>query len=520
MKRKAKDTVAENNGVPADVAEQKRKNLIRGSVIFTLCGLFFYFFARIGIDIHHDGVMLYPAVQVAKGAAVFRDVFCQYGLLVPLIQGLAVALFGTELMIIRVVTVLFYAGSAVLLDCCWRRFLPSRISWLLPVMFCLFAACTMVTFHSWNSVYAMFFMLLTGYFAIRYLEKDNSPRKWLFFAGISAGLTWACRTPCGMVTVFALFLVFCGLNFFTGKEKKLIFKELLMLAAGSLSVAVLGFGYILLNGAWDDFIKQSFGYVSDFVYERGGNASWKYFCESMFPIYQEEYWFTNSFFAVLPLAAITLLYISCRNGFLDGKEVMKKELPLAMLLILALGSWHQYYPVPCVRHLYWGGVPLFGAFLLALNKLWQLKNIKYYSFSVILILIALLGAAPRFFGMYNRTEFGKRITVDIPGIRGIRLNPGEYHIVELARCAGNRPVLNWSEDSLLTLVTRQCDIKDVQFYRFETPQYPGYDSRMLEYIFKKRPAVLTDHPTMIPGYKMIYWAEYIGKDYFMQIPEE
>ena len=149
-----------------------------------------------------------------------------------------------------------------------------------------------------------------------------------------------------------------------------------------------------------------------------------------------------------------------------------------------------------------------------------MKNIKYYSFSVILILIALLGAAPRFFGMYNRTEFVKRITTDIPGIRGIRLNPGEYHIVELARCAGNRPVLNWSEDSLLTLVTRQCDIKDVQFYRFETPQYPGYDSRMLEYIFKKRPAVLTDHPTMIPGYKMIYSAEYIGKNYFMQIPEE
>jgi len=516
-------TVEKNQDAVSAVSGMKKNNLIRGSVIFALCGLFFYVFSRIGIDQHHDGVMLFPAVKVARGAVVFRDVFCQYGLFVPLMQGAAVALFGAELMVIRILTVLFYAGTAVVMDCCWRRFLPRGLSWLVPVMFCLFASCTMVTFHSWNSVYALFFMMLTGYFAIRHLESPESSLKWLVFAGISAGLTWGCRTPCGIVTVFALILVFCGLNFFTGKAKKLIRQEILALAVGILSVAVLGLGYILLTGAWDDFVRQSVGFVSGFVYERGDNGNWKYLSESLFPFYQEEFWFAHTFFAILPLAAMVILYFSCRRGFLAG--AMREELPLAMLLILALGSWHQYYPVPCVRHLYWGGAPMFGAYLLAISKLYQMKSVKTYVLIGILILIALLGAAPRIYGICRRVEFSRRSVSEVPGIRGIRLNGYESKVSEFVRQTGELPenirrrgVLNWSEDSLLTLLTDQCDIKDVQFYRFETSQYPGYDYRMLEYILEKRPVVLTDHPVKIPGYKVFSYTDFASKNYMLLIP--
>ena len=107
----------------------------REILIFLGTFLFFSAFARMGIDPHHDGVMLIPAIKVANGAVVFRDVFGQYGLLVPLLQGTAVAVFGEELLVIRMLTVCFYSGSAVLLDILWRKFLPEKISWLTPVLF-------------------------------------------------------------------------------------------------------------------------------------------------------------------------------------------------------------------------------------------------------------------------------------------------------------------------------------------------------------------------------------------------
>ena len=78
----------------------------------------------------------------------------------------------------------------------------------------------------------------------------------------------------------------------------------------------------------------------------------------------------------MPLGAMVMLYFTLRRGILFGRSEMQKLLPFAALLILGLGSWHQYYPVPCVRHLYWGGIPLFGAYLLMICRLFQ--NRKSY----------------------------------------------------------------------------------------------------------------------------------------------
>src|SRR5436309_682817 len=41
----------------------------------------FWPFARIGIDSHHDSIMLKPALDVLSGQALFRQSFTQYGAL-------------------------------------------------------------------------------------------------------------------------------------------------------------------------------------------------------------------------------------------------------------------------------------------------------------------------------------------------------------------------------------------------------------------------------------------------------
>lgn len=480
-----------------------------------------------GIDPHHDGVMLIPAIRIAGGGVLFRDVFYQYGLLVPLLQGLAVSLFGAELLVIRLLTVGFYAGSAVLLDLLWRRFLPEKLSYMVPVLFCCISSCTMVTFHSWNSVYALFFMLLCAYFMLRYLESETPRLVWLIPAGVSAGLTWASRTPCGMVTVFAAILILLGLNWFTGKSRKLIAAEAGLFAAGCAIVALLALLYIIGFGAWDDFLKQNFSYVSNFVYNRGGGGSWQHFCDSMLPFYQEDFWYFHTFFALMPLGAMVLLYLALRRGILDGASEMKKVLPFAALLIIGLGSWHQYYPVPCVRHLFWGGAPLLGAYLLMLYRLFRQPK-PAGKLCGVLLLLALAGVLyPRFYGMSRRLELNERVVSQVPGIRGIRLNDHESGIVELVTLMERLPeplrqkgLLNWTESSLFSLMTPAAAFRDRQFYRGDFYPYESCDEKIAGYIRQHRCPVLVDHEVTLPGYIVAAEAEYLGEKFCLLIPGE
>ena len=74
--------------------------------LFAACGLFLCFVPW-GVDPHHDGLMLKSAMDVAAGRVVFRDSFNQYGLLTPLLQGAAVRFFGAEIIVLRLLTVLF-----------------------------------------------------------------------------------------------------------------------------------------------------------------------------------------------------------------------------------------------------------------------------------------------------------------------------------------------------------------------------------------------------------------------------
>jgi len=518
--------------IPAESAGMgvvSKKNLFckifcREVLIFIFTAVFFCLFSRFAIDPHHDGVMLIPALKVAAGEVVFLDVFCQYGVLVPLLQGAAVAVFGGELLVIRLLTVLFYAGSSVLLYKLWRRYLPEKVSYSVPVMFVLLASCNIVTFHSWNSVYSLFFMLLSGEFLLRYFEKHRWGKWNLCIAGIAAGLTWACRTPCGAVTVFAAILVIDGLNWFTGKKAGEIFRESACYAAGALSVAVLFTGYIWFSGAWTDFIKQSFGYVADFVYERGGGGSWQYFCESMFPFYQNGYWFSHTFFAVMPLGAMVMLYFTLRRGILSGRSEMQKLLPFAALLILGLGSWHQYYPVPCVRHLYWGGIPLFGAYLLMICRLFQNRKGIVKAVGAGLILIMLLGIVPRVIGMYIRLRPQGWQPREVVGVRHILLSQQDRRLVDVITefneldVVKSRGVMNWSELSLFSVMMPPCTFDDPQFYRFETAVYPDYDARVFMYIMQNKPAVLIDHDVFIPGYVLWKQSPYMGKMLRFLIP--
>ena len=88
-------------------------------LLFLITLILFTPFAFLSVDLHHAGVMLKPAMDVADGMVIFRDSFNQYGFLTSFIQAVAVKLFGGEVLVINLlmtqsVYTLYYAPVLLL----------------------------------------------------------------------------------------------------------------------------------------------------------------------------------------------------------------------------------------------------------------------------------------------------------------------------------------------------------------------------------------------------------------------
>lgn len=510
---------------------------ISGRSLFKLCffraGIFlislFWFgiFAPLGLDFHHDGMMIIPALRVASGGVVFRDVFCQYGLLSPLLQGFSLWAGGTELLVMKYFSVLFYAGIAVMLDVIWSRLLSLRWRWLIFLMYWGLMPDTQVTFHAWSSIFALFFSLFSLWFLLRYFERERW--LWLIFSGIAAGLTFLSRHPVGVVTAIAMFggLFFKVMLTVPQKSRFRIFIKISALAvAGFSAVLLISAIYLICCGAWDDFVLQCVTFVFKFVHKRGSRGSWIYLAESLCPLTSEL-----GFFALLPMITLAWLFIGVRRAARE-KVDLQRNLAICVMSIFALGAWHQYYPVPCVRHLFWGGVPFFGFWVLSfrgmLSDRGKYRKICRIAAVMLFLHFAVLCSVRLYSGMFRLKDSRRRVTVDIPGIRGMKLTRGEYAMVsgvctvlnKLPENIRARGVLNYTEGGLWNVILPDSGFRHPQFLWMENALYPDYEAKIIEYIRKHRPVVLLSKPLWLENYMILLSWAYMGETYSLAVPAE
>lgn len=503
-----------------------RRKRFRDLVLFTVTVVWFGTMARFGFDPHHDGIMLGAAAAVAEGKLLFKEVFCQYGPLAVLIQSIPVRFFGAEDLVIKWTTVFFYGLSAVLGTRVWERFLKKPFLWLWYCAFFMLCPFYLVPFHPWSSVYALFFMLLGVELQLRFLEKGNW--KLLFGAGACAGAAFLCRTPCGVVA-FAAGAVLLFLHGVTSRAPGR-FKSLLPYTGGAGAVAALFAAYLTLVGAWSDYLRQCFTFIFGFVVKRGGSWSWTQFADSMIPLTGSE-GFGNCIFALMPLLGIGAFFIMVRPLFYGRMEQLKKNLPLLAVLMLALGSWHQYFPVPCVRHLYWAGIPLMGVYALTAQGIWELpKSKKMRVFLLVLLILPLLYCfnhrAWVLFRYFEKLE--KRVTAAAPGLRGVWIFHGENELfntlhsifTSLPPEIRKRGVLNHTPDGLYACVfPAPAGFDHPMFVNWKGDVYPDYNEAVLKLLREKRCPVLTTEFAEIPGYIQIYGFKHFEKEFRFFVPE-
>ena len=338
----------------------ENENLWRGNwppiLCFVVTFCWFGIFACMGVDIHHDGIMLKPATDVANGQVLFRDTFTQYGALTTFIQALALKVFGSYLVVIRLTTVFFYSLSAVLLYYIWRNFLSSSFFWITYGMFLIMPPFYGWIFNPWSSIYALFFMLLTNICMINFIRRGSVLCLW--GAGVSSALTFWCRQPNGIVMYLALFLFFAICLALERKSWKKILNNLSIYTAVYVICFMCFLVYLGLNDALADWYFQSIRFMFSFGIE-GREATSLFKC--LFP---------RSVFIVFPIVTLSVLCISIYS-LVNRRHDSERPMGLMLIVtaIIGLASWHQYFPVPCLRHFYWASIPMLGFYAFAIQEI-------------------------------------------------------------------------------------------------------------------------------------------------------
>lgn len=459
------------------------------------------YFSTIGADPHHDGILFKPALDVSRGSVLFRDTFTQYGALTTYIQAFAIKIFGPYLITIKLLTVFFYSLISLLLYFIFIKFLPKTILFVSLIIWLLMAPYYSMTFLPWSSVYAMFFQLLACYLFILYFEKNKF--RYFILASISTALIFWIRQPVGVFSFLAVCAYFGYLLITKQIKYKLFDKFLSHFLLINFFVFISFLLYFISNHTLLDWWKQSI--LLAFVWAKDTSNS--------FNILK----IINSFFypSKSPISVWTLIPVSTLILWISNHKNKK----LLILILIGLASWTQYYPVTCIRHMYWAAtpmIPLFSLFVYQFIRKFLFSDIKLPEklaklFSIVIIIICFLPDIS-----YRLKEAKIKINtpyqyIEEPSVlKNIKLPIEDaqfyqYMSQEISQYYIDNPqgnlVTNGINALYLTFDPRITNIQQMYVYwPTSNTIYPNYRNTLNEYFETNKPLLISFWNQVPPGY--------------------
>jgi hypothetical protein len=173
-------------------------------------------FARLGVEFHHDGIMLKPALDVLSGQVLFRDTFMQYGALTCYLQVLALWIHPS-LLSVKLMTVAAYGVTLFFLYATWRLILPRSLTILSCCLFILFIPAYekdwyghYLVFLPWSSVFSMMFQSI-GIYALFKIIRGEQSEQWGLVLGVTCASVFWCRQPVGLIMIGCVAVIWIAL---------------------------------------------------------------------------------------------------------------------------------------------------------------------------------------------------------------------------------------------------------------------------------------------------------------------
>jgi hypothetical protein len=434
-------------------------------------------YARLGVDPHHDGIMLKPALDVLSGQTLFRDTFMQYGALSCYLHVAALMVLPT-LLSLKLLTVAAYAATLFVLYASWRLLLPRSLTILACGLYFLFLPAyernwvgQFWTFLPWSSVLAMFFQAVALHALLRVI-RDEQATRWGLMLGVASAATFWCRQPVGIVTIGAIGVAGAALHW-TGWKPVNHSKSniLLWTLGGFMAVHAVLLGGIWLSGSLNAWWYQNFIWPRKWAFDTAGDSWGQFFRAFLHPIrammlagfgiglslpflarrrgkeipprlvvagggvvvalclWQWERLlpvlsFRDGGWTVLLPALVTVqAVLSVVRGFAARTVTRPVEFYLvAGMAAVAVSSLIQYYPVPDSWHMFWSLAPVFGA---GVYLIWRWSG----GSPAAVVLIVTVALAPSVYSKISVTHellAQPRVTLEAPALlRGLRMTPPE-----------------------------------------------------------------------------------------------
>ena len=493
--------------------------------LFILTFLIAAKFSIIGVDAHHDGIMLKPAIDVSSGMILFKESFTQYGALTTFIQAAAVALFGKYLVTIQVLTAFFYAMIAVLLWRLWSYFLEGPLCFLACLLWLALAPYYAMDFLPWSSVYALFFQLAATLVLIAYWKRENS--SYLYFSGFLVGLTFLCRQPTGITLCAVFLMLFSYFAYVQVSEEpgclsaRSYASKVARLTLGRTGPFFLGLGsslgvfavWLLKNDAAHDWFLQNIKGPAAWARTanagvEGAKGSTLSFIGSLFP-----HLFPENLSLLWSLLPVVCFYLICKVAFSERLPAMDLEKRAILIVsLVSLASWHQYFPITCERHVYWAATPMVG---LPVYAVWQFVSKKNFQnkialLSVVLVLVFGWDVSKRIYSGINKV-YKQYFNITVPSVlSGLDLTPEDAayfldignQLKMLEAKYPDKNVITVGKDALYpTFSSRGQNFHPfyVNWKDWIKPIYPNYQLQLQEYILKEKPILFVPLDVSAPA---------------------
>ena len=235
--------------------------------VFLLTFLIYIPFSRLGVDPHHDGIMLTPALVVARGGVIHRDAYSLYGPITAYFQALFVWLLGPHLLSIRIASVTYLSFAIALLQRSWSRVYGEGVG-LLAYLLAISSTYFFIEnsgMHPWSSDVMLMLQSLTLYLLVLAHSNHTRYKKLLIYsAGLVLGMQFANRY------VSALLLL-VGLSIYFMIYRKSSLRYLLLGVASSVGIIML---LLVISGSYGDWYYQSIYVPRHWVSDVSGSGGW------------------------------------------------------------------------------------------------------------------------------------------------------------------------------------------------------------------------------------------------------
>jgi hypothetical protein len=434
-------------------------------------------FAHLGIDPHHDGIMLKPALDVLSGQTLFRDTFTQYGALSTYLQVLALRL-QPSLLTLRLMTVGMYGISLFILYAAWRLILPRSLTIVACALFILFLPGYEKNWLNqywillpWSSVHALMFQSIALYALLNVVRQEQAAR-WAVMLGLATACIFWCRQPAGILTAGALLVIWLALSWTGWKPVNESPRRIMNgILGGFFGVHLLILGGIWLSGAGPAWWYQNFVWPGKYA-SLVGDALWRSFSRDFLhpaaagqllgvllavmlpgilsrlgPRLSSRFvvvWYVGvgivlawqwtwlrpvldlragGWTLLLPAVLILLALASLGQGFAGRNRPKPADYHLvAAGAALSLCSLVQYYPVADTWHTTWALAPTFGLIVFAG---WRWSGWPA-SFTVGLVIAAFLPSLCTRIEAARRALAEPSVTLASPAVlRGMQVPPAQ-----------------------------------------------------------------------------------------------